>query len=323
MEFKPLDGRKFPRFSGICTFFRLPHHEDVDELDVSVLGVPWDGSVSFRPGARFGPRAAREASALMRAYSPEADVRPFDELKVADAGDVSVVPHDYAATAANIEEHVSRAIARGGRTVCVGGDHSIALPILRAMAKKHGPVGLVHLDAHADTYPAAWGNEYHHGTPFRKAVEEGLIDPARVIQIGLRGGLAGSYDYAFPKEKGFRMVFLDEIMDRGAAAVGPAIHEVAKGKVYLSMDVDALDPAFAPGTGTPVPGGLTSREALRIIRACKGLDIVGADVVELSPPYDVQQITAILAAQMAWEAVVLMAARARDDALSAAHSKSP
>jgi len=307
MDFKPLDGRKFPRFSGICTFFRLPYHTDVNDLDVSVLGVPWDGSVSFRPGARFGPRAVREASVLMRAYSPEADVRPFDAIKVADAGDISVVPHDAAATAANIEEHVGRAIEHGGKTVCVGGDHSIALPILRAMAKKHGPVGLVHFDAHSDTYPAAWGNEYHHGTPFRKAVEEGILDPARVIQIGLRGGLAGVDDYAFARQKGFRMVFLDELMERGTRAVADAIREVAKGKVYLSMDVDAVDPAYAPGTGTPVPGGLTSREALHLIRACKGLDIVGADVVEFSPPYDVQQITALLAAQMAWEAVVLMA----------------
>jgi agmatinase len=307
MDFKPLDGRKFPRFSGLCTFFRLPYHIDVSDLDVSILGVPWDGSVSFRPGARFGPRAVREASVLMRAYSPEADVRPFDALKVADAGDISVIPHDAAATAANIEEHVGRAIEGGGKTVCVGGDHSIALPILRAMAKKHGPVGLVHFDAHSDTYPAAWGNEYHHGTPFRKAVEEGLLDPARVIQIGLRGGLAGVDDYAFARQKGFRMVFLDELMERGTRAVADAIREVAKGKMYLSMDVDAVDPAYAPGTGTPVPGGLTSREALHLIRACKGLDIIGADVVEFSPPYDVQQITALLAAQMAWEAVVLMA----------------
>jgi agmatinase len=311
MDFKPLDGRKFPRFSGICTFFRLPYHPEVTDLDVSILGVPWDGSVSFRPGARFGPRAVREASVLMRAYSPEADVRPFDALKVADAGDVSVVPHDAVATASNIEEHVGRAIAGGGKTVCVGGDHSIALPILRAMAKKHGPVGLVHFDAHSDTYPAAWGNEYHHGTPFRKAVEEGILDPARVIQIGLRGGLAGADDYAFARQKGFRLVFLDELMERGASAVAAAIRETATGKVYLSMDVDAVDPAYAPGTGTPVPGGLTSREALLLIRACKGLDIVGADVVELSPPYDVQQITALLAAQMAWESVVLMATGAR------------
>jgi agmatinase len=308
MELKPLDGRKFPRFSGICTFFRLPHHPDVDDLDVAVLGVPWDGSVSYRPGARFGPRAVRDASVLMRAYSPEAAIRPFDTLRVADAGDVSVVPHDASATFANIEEHVSRAIAGGGRTVCVGGDHSIALPILRAMAKRHGPVGLVHFDAHSDTYPAAWGNEYHHGTPFRKAVEEGLLDPARVIQIGLRGGLAGADDYTFAKQTGFRMVFLDDLIEQGVGAVAAAIKEVATGKVYLSMDVDAIDPAFAPGTGTPVPGGLTSREALMLIRSCRGVDIVGADVVELSPPYDVQQITALLAAQMAWEAVVLMAA---------------
>lgn len=307
MELKPLDGRKFPRFSGICTFFRLPHYPEVSDLDVSVLGVPWDGSVSYRPGARFGPRAVREASVLMRAYSPEAAIRPFDALRVADAGDVSVVPHDAHATFANIEEHVGRAIAGEGRTVCVGGDHSIALPILRAMAKRHGPLGMVHFDAHSDTYPAAWGNEYHHGTPFRKAVEEGLLDPARVIQIGLRGGLAGADDYAFAKKSGFRLVFLDDLMERGVGAVADAIKEVATGKVYLSMDVDAVDPAYAPGTGTPVPGGLTSREALLLIRSCRGLDIVGADVVEVSPPYDVQQITALLAAQMAWEAVVLMA----------------
>lgn len=311
MEFKPIDGRKFPRFSGICTFFRLPYHPEVEDLDVSMLGVPWDGSVTYRPGARFGPRAAREASVLMRGYSPEADVRPFDVLKVADAGDISVVPHDTAATFANIEEHIARAIAGGGRTVCVGGDHSIALPILRAMAKRHGPVGLVHFDAHADTYPAAWGNEYHHGTPFRKAMEEGLLDPTRVIHVGLRGGLIASNDYAYSRDHGFRMVFSEDIAERGAAAAADAIREVAKGKVYLSMDVDAVDPAFAPGTGTPVPGGLTSREIISLIRVCKGLDIVGADVVELSPPYDVQEITALLTAQMAWEAVVLMAARAK------------
>jgi agmatinase len=321
MELKPLDGRKFPRFSGICTFFRLPHHPVVEDLDVAVLGVPWDGSVSFRPGARFGPRATREASVLMRAYSPEADIRPFDTLTVADAGDVSIVPHDAAATAKNIEEHVGRAIAGGGRTVCVGGDHSIALPILRAMAKKHGPVGLIHFDAHSDTYPAAWGNEYHHGTPFRKAVEEGILDPARTIQIGLRGGLAGAEDYTFARERGFRLVFLDELMEKGTGAVASVIREIATGKVYLSMDVDAIDPAFAPGTGTPVPGGLTSREALHLIRSCRGLDLVGADVVELSPPYDVQQITALLAAQMAWEAVVLMAAFRKDSASAPSASR--
>ncbi len=305
--FKPLDGRLFPRFSGLCTFFRLPHHPEPENLDISLLGVPWDGSVSYRPGARFGPRAAREASVLMRAYSHESEIRPFDTLRVADAGDISVVPHDCAQTFANIEAHITRAISHGGKTVCVGGDHSIALPILRAQYKQHGPLGLVHFDAHTDTYPAAWGNEYHHGTPFRKAMEEGLLDPKRVIQIGLRGGLAGADDYNTPKGYGFRMVMLDELAERGTSAIASEIQRIGSGKMYLSMDVDALDPAFAPGTGTPVPGGMTSRELLSLLRACRGMDLVGADVVELSPPYDVQQITAIMAAQMAWEAVVLMA----------------
>lgn len=311
MEFKPLDGRTHPRFSGLSTFFRLPHHPEVTDLDVAVFGVPWDGAVTFRPGARFGPRAIREASCLVRGYSPAQEVSVFEALRVADAGDIPVVPPNAEATAVQIAQAAERTARAGAVPLCVGGDHSISLPLLRGLARVHGPLGMVHLDAHTDTYPAAWGSDFHHGTPFRKAVEEGLLDPKRVIQIGLRGGWANARDFDFARQAGFALVFVDDVARDG---LGPTLERVRGlgGRVYVSVDVDGVDPAFAPGTGTPVPGGLSSREAIAIVRAVRGLDLVGFDVVEVSPPYDVAGITALLAAQLAFEFLAALAATRKD-----------
>ena len=297
-----------PRFGQVATFMLLPAAASAKDVDVALLGIPYDGGVSYRTGARFGPRAVREQSSLIRPWNPVLKVHPFEKMRVADCGDVDVVPIAIERTLAAIDARVGEVMADGALPVCVGGDHSVTLGILRAIARKHGPVGLVHFDAHPDTWDEYFGSKYFHGTPFRRAVEEGLISPKRMIQVGIRGPLYGDEDFAFHEQHGIEVVRIEAVKEHGTAWVAERFNRLRGGPVYLSFDIDAVDPAFAPATGTPEVGGLTSYEALVLVRALASLNIVGADVVEVSPPYDGPgQITALLAANLLFEIVSLLA----------------
>lgn len=293
MEYKPLSGREFPRFSGLKTFFRLPVAALTDDYEVGIVGVPFDGGVSYRPGARFAPAKVRDVSSLGRGFHWSRGENIFNRLKVADAGDCSTVPIDIATTYQKIEAHFSAMLKSGKRFMAVGGDHSCTLPILRAVRQHVGqPVSLIHFDAHLDTYPAAWGFEYHHGAFARHAVEEGLIDPKKSMQIGLRGPLAGGEDLDFVKKHGLNATTVDDIRIGGLEAFLKKL-PAFEGPTYITYDIDCLDPSCAPGTGTPVPGGLTTYEVQRIFRALKIKQLVACDVVELSPPFDASDITAL------------------------------
>lgn len=305
MEFKPLSGREFPRFSAIKTFFRLPQAELSENFDVAIIGVPFDGAVSYRPGARFAPAKVRDISSLGRGYNWARGEDIFKKLRVADAGDCSIVPIDIAQTYQKIEKHFTEVLTAGKKFVAVGGDHSITLPILRAVNKHlKKKVALIHFDAHLDTYPAAWGQEYHHGSFARHAVEEGLIDPKKSFQIGLRGPLAGGEDLDFVRKHGIRSTTVDDVRMRGLEAY---LYDLPSfdGPTYITYDIDCLDPSCAPGTGTPVVGGLTTYEVQRIFRALKIKNLVGCDVVELSPPYDPAEITAMAALDGIFEMLCL------------------
>jgi len=305
---RPRDPFTSPRFGQIATFMLLPAAASPEGLDVALLGIPYDGGVSYRPGARFGPRAVREQSSLIRSWHPVLKVHPFERLRVADCGDIDVNPSSIEATYAAITAKIDAVVAAGAAPVCVGGDHSITLGILRSLAKRHGPLGIVHFDAHPDTWDQYFGSKYFHGTPFRRAVEERLIDPARMIQIGIRGPLYGPEDFAFHDEHGIEVVRIEAIKEQGTAPVAARLARLRGAPIYCSFDIDAVDPAFAPGTGTPEVGGLTSYEALALVRALAGLELVGADVVEVSPPYDGPgQVTALLAANLLFELVCLLA----------------
>jgi len=305
---RPRDPFTSPRFGQIATFMLLPAAASPEGLDVALMGIPYDGGVSYRPGARFGPRAVREQSSLIRSWHPVLKVHPFERLRVADCGDIDVNPSSIEATYAAITAKIDAVVAAGAAPVCVGGDHSITLGILRSLAKRHGPLGIVHFDAHPDTWDQYFGSKYFHGTPFRRAVEERLIDPRRMIQIGIRGPLYGPEDFAFHDEHGIEVVRIEAIKEQGTAPVAARLARLRGAPVYCSFDIDAVDPAFAPGTGTPEVGGLTSYEALALVRALAGLELVGADVVEVSPPYDGPgQVTALLAANLLFELVCLLA----------------
>ncbi len=293
MEFKPLSGREFPRFSAHKTFFRLPVVPITEKYDVAIVGVPFDGGVSYRPGARFAPSKVRDVSSLGRGFNWARGEDIFARLKIADAGDCSTVPIDLKQTYEKIEKHFTEVLNSGKRFLAVGGDHSITLPLLRAVSKSVGKkISLIHFDAHLDTYPAAWGQEFHHGSFARHAVEEGLIDPKSSVQIGLRGPLTGGDDLEFVKRHGIRSMTVDDVRMRGLEAF---LHDLPSfdGPTYITYDIDCLDPAYAPGTGTPVPGGLTTYEVQRIFRALKIKNLVACDVVELCPAYDPSDITAL------------------------------
>lgn len=308
MDYKPLSGREFPRFSAIKTFFRLPHVASDANYDVALLGVPFDGGVSYRPGARFAPSQVREASSLGRGFHMERGLSIFEKTKFADVGDCPVVPIDMAASMLSIENHFSKILSQKKRTIAVGGDHSMTLPILRAHRKAAGePLGFVHFDAHLDTYPAAWGCEYHHGAFVRHAIEEGLVDPRRMIQIGIRGPLAGASDLDFVKKHNVKVFTVDQIRDQGLLPFIKGLPQFNVGSTYLSFDVDCLDPAYAPGTGTPVVGGLTSYETQRILRALEISNLVGADIVEICPAYDHAGITSLVGVDVMFEMMCLMA----------------
>ncbi len=306
MEFKPLSGREFPRYSALKTFFRLPVATLDDDFDVAIVGVPFDGGVSYRPGARFAPTKVREISSLGRGFNWARGEDIFKKLRIADAGDCSTVPIDLNQTYQKIEKHFSQVLAAGKRFLAVGGDHSITLPLLRAVRKHAGqPVTLVHFDAHLDTYPAAWGQEYHHGAFARHAVEEGLINPKKSVQIGLRGPLAGGEDLDFVKKHGLRSITVDDVRTSAGLETFLRTLPPCEGPTYITYDIDCLDPAYAPGTGTPVVGGLTTYEVQRIFRALKIEQLVGADVVELSPPYDHSDITALAVLDAMFEMLCL------------------
>ncbi len=307
-RFRPVSARSVPRFAGVSTFLRLPLHDDAADLDVMICGAPFDGGTTFRPGARFGPRAVRAASALTRGYHPAQGLDIFESLRCADGGDILCVPMSIDRTLAAIEERTAEIAGKGALPVLVGGDHTIALGSLRALAKQHGPLGLIHFDAHSDTYGPAWDIEIHHGTVFRNALDEGLLRANDVLQIGIRGPFATGYDLSLARGRGVRIAMIDEIK-QNLAAVGDLIAEFsARGKCYASFDMDAVDPAYAPGTGTPVPGGMTSYEALALVRRIAGQHVVGADIVEISPDHDLSGNTALLAATVLAE---LLAAIAR------------
>ncbi len=306
-EFSPVDSFRSPRFAQLATFMRLPHTREVAGLDVALLGIPFDGGTSYRPGSRFGPRDIRQHSSLIRPYNPVLQVSPFDVLKVADVGDVDINPIGIEDTYARVEQVVGEILDAKVIPLCVGGDHSLSLPLLRAVVKRHGPVGMVHVDSHQDMWEEYFGNKYFHGTPFRRAVEEGLLDTKRVIQIGIRGPVYAESDFDFARQRGIRWITARQVAGEGLDWVKEQLWVVRRGAVYLSFDIDGVDPAFAPGTGTPEVGGLTSREALELVRALVGVQLVGADVVEVSPPFDHAGITSILAANIMFEILSVIA----------------
>ena len=298
-----------PPFAGIATFGRQPHTRDLTGVDVAVVGIPYDSATSNRSGTRFGPRAIREQSLLLWGYNNALRINPFEALKVIDYGDVNVIPVDIQGTHQAIEQEVGELLAANCRVIALGGDHSTTLPLLRAHAKRHGPLAVVHFDAHPDTWDEEFpGRKYSHGTPFRRAIEEGLIDTNAYLQIGIRGPTPAANDYADAVQLGARMITLDEALSMGIEAVVDEVkRRVGNRQVYLTFDIDVVDPAFAPGTGTPEVGGFTSVQILKLVRGLRGLDLVGCDLVEVSPPFDSQGITAILAANLAFEFLSLMA----------------
>jgi agmatinase len=306
----PRESFKSPRFAQPATFMRLPHVEDPAGLDVAIVGVPFDGGTSYRTGARLGPREIRAQSSLIRPYSYFQKVAPFDVLKVADVGDVDAPPTSIEKAYAAIEQAMDRILGAGAIPLAVGGDHSITLPILRSIARRHGPVGLVQFDAHVDTWDEYFGGKYFHGTPFRRAIEEGLIARGRFVQVGIRGPMYGEEDFDFHREQDITMIDIDRVKAEGVDKVIAAMRGVLEGTqgVFVTFDIDGIDPAFAPGTGTPEVGGLTSHEAQRLIRGLAGLPIVGCDVVEVAPQFDgPSQITSLLAANLLFELLCVVA----------------
>ncbi|MDG2332948.1 MAG: agmatinase [Myxococcota bacterium] len=304
---QPLGGNAMPRFGGPGTMMRLPAHESAADLDACFVGVPLDIGTSNRPGARYGPREIRNESVLLRPYNMATRAAPFNALKVADIGDIAINTFNMAASLEIIERAYDEILGHDCVPLTLGGDHTIALPILRAMKSKYGPVGMVHIDAHSDTSEAMFGESITHGTPFRRAVEEGLLNGERVVQIGLRGSGYSANDFDWARDQGFRVVPADECWHK---SLTPLLEEIrgslGPGPVYLSFDIDGIDPAFAGGTGTPEVGGLTSIQALEIIRGCQGLDLVGADLVEVAPVYDTSGNTSLLAANLLFEMLCVL-----------------
>jgi len=309
---QPRDAFRSPRFAQPSTFMRLPHRTDLDGVDVAILGAPFDSGTSYRPGTRLAPREIRSQSSLIRPFSHFQQVAPFDRLAVVDAGDVDASPVNLEHAHAAIESRVGEIVRAGARPIVAGGDHSISLPVLRALAARGGALGLVQFDAHIDTWDEDFGSKLFHGSPFYYAVTEGLVDPRRFVQVGIRGPMYGPDDFAFQREHGIRVIDIEEAGRLGADGIVREIRRVAGvGPVYVTFDIDAVDPAFAPGTGTPEVGGFTSREAQQLVRGLRGLTIAGCDVVEVSPPFDGPgQITSLLAANLLFEMVCVIAAGA-------------
>ncbi|WP_336052365.1 agmatinase [Streptomyces sp. CA2R101] len=304
----PVDSSRIPRYAGPATFARLPRLDEVGgRADVAVVGVPFDTGVSYRPGARFGGNAIREASRLLRPYNPAQDASPFALAQVADAGDIAANPFNINEAVETVEAAADDLLASGARMMTLGGDHTIALPLLRSVAKKHGPVALLHFDAHLDTWDTYFGAEYTHGTPFRRAVEEGILDTSALSHVGTRGPLYGKKDLDEDEKMGFGIVTSADVMRRGVDEVADQLRQrIGDRPLYISIDIDVLDPAHAPGTGTPEAGGLTSRELLEIVRGLSSCNLVSADVVEVAPAYDHAEITCVAASHTAYELTTIM-----------------
>lgn len=304
----PIDSSRIPRFAGAATYARLPRLDQVARADVKVVGVPFDAGVSYRPGARFGANHVREASRLLRPYNPALDASPFANAQVADAGDMAVNPFNIHEAIETIQQNALELTADGARLLTIGGDHTIALPLLRAASERAGePVALLHFDAHLDTWDTYFGAEYTHGTPFRRAVEEGILDTDALSHVGTRGPLYGKKDLEDDRRFGFGIVTSSDVYYQGVRETVAKLRDrIGSRPLYISVDIDVLDPAHAPGTGTPEAGGITSRELLEIIRGLRGANIVGADVVEVSPAYDHAEITGVAASHVAYDLVTLM-----------------
>jgi|TARA_Y100000385_G_scaffold9424_2_gene9836 guanidinobutyrase len=300
---QPLSGNDMPRFAGNASMFRLPVSETADGVDVGIIGVPLDIGTSNRNGTRYGPRQVRAESVLVRPYNMATRAAPFDSFQVADLGDVALNPYNLSACIEIIEQHYSAVLENAVTPVSIGGDHTITLPILRAIARKHGPVALIHVDAHADVNDTMFGEPVAHGTIFRRAIEEKLVDPRSMFQIGLRATGYAAEDFDWARDQGVTVVQAEACWYKSLA---PLMEEVRRligpdQPAYLSFDIDGLDPSVAPGTGTPEPGGLTGSQGLEIIRGCYGLNLIGCDLVEVSPPYDTTGNTALLAANLLFE----------------------
>jgi agmatinase len=304
-----IDAQAVPRYAGLATFARLPQRYEVSDHDIAVVGVPFDSGVTYRPGARFGPAAIRQASRLLKPYHPALDISPFAQAQVVDAGDISANPFKITEAVDQIRDGLAGLLGSPDqRVVLLGGDHTIALPALQAVNQVHGPVALVHFDAHLDTWDTYFGAPCTHGTPFRRAVEQGLLVKDHSAHVGIRGSLYDRADLLDDESLGFTVVHCRDVDRIGIDGVINRIRDrVGEHPVYVSIDIDVLDPAFAPGTGTPEIGGMTSRELVAVLRAMRGLRIVGADVVEVAPAYDNGEVTAVAAANLAYELITLMA----------------
>jgi agmatinase len=314
-RYQPPDAMESPRIGGIRTFMRLPHVRTTEDIDFAVVGIPFDTSTTYRVGARFGPQAIRAGSTMLRPFNPYHGVDLFEHLSGVDYGDVGVVPGYIEASYERIEAGLRPIIDAGVIPIGLGGDHSITLAELRALSKRHGPLGLVQIDAHPDTWEGHWGKKYNHGTVFRRATEEGVIDPHRVIQVGLRGSIYGYEDYDQSREMGMEVITMQEFREIGLQEVTRRIRaRCAEGPTFLTYDIDSWDPAYAPGTGTPEVEGFTSHEGLSLVRGMTDIDFVGADLVEVYPMYDHAEITAIGAANVLFELISLLALRKRDRA---------
>ena len=309
--FKPVSGFDLPRFAGVPTFMRLPHVSldtpKISDVDIGIIGVPWDSGTTNRPGPRHGPRQLRDASTMIRAQHPVSGIRPYEKLNCADLGDVAINPADIEDSMNRITSFYKTVIEKGIKPLTAGGDHLTSLPVLRAIAER-GPLGMIHFDSHTDLFHSYFdGTMFTHGTPFRRAIEENLLDPKRVIQIGIRGTQYDREDLDFADSVGIRVIKIEEFFDRGIEDVMAEAREIVGEKeTYISYDIDFIDPAFAPGTGTPEVGGPNSYEALKVVRELNGVKIVGADMVEVSPPFDLSSNTAFLGVSVMFELLCQM-----------------
>ena len=312
-RYRPLDAMKAPRFTGIGSFMRLPQVSDMTGVDAAIVGIPFDTGVSYRVGGRFAPAAVREASRLLRPYNVEQDIEIFDHLSVVDAGDFPVVPGNIQASYEVIVSGLRPILEAGVIPLAIGGDHGITLGELRAVSRRHGPVGLIDFDSHADTWESYWGERYTHGTWCKRAIEEGLVDTKRAVQVGTRGSLYGSEDRPAAQALGLHLIPTEELLARGVDDVVAEVRRrIGRGPVFLTFDIDFVDPGFAPATGTPEVGGPTSRDALRLVRGLRGLEFVGFDLVEVLPQYDSGEVTSLLAGTLLYEFLSLAALLRRD-----------
>ena len=298
---EPMDALQHARSGGIATFMRLPHIHDAAELDIALVGVPFDGGTTYRPGTRFGPRHVREQSVLIRPWNPAMNVNPFAKYRIGDYGDLSVTPLSIQDTFERVEQQMSPLMEKETRVAAVGGDHSLSLPLLRATTKKHGPVAVIQFDAHNDLWDEYFGCKLSHGTPFRRAIEEGLIREKHFLQVGLRGQVYSSEDFEFAKKHKVEMITAEEFHAHGMKLFREKLQAFHGKPVYVTLDIDCVDPAFAPGTGTPQVGGFSSAQIVDLVRGLRGLKLMGCDLVEVSPPYDNGSITSLLAANLLYE----------------------